>query len=108
MPIDISSPNGTMRRDTAERFQIDNLLEANEDVHKMQIKAYFVTSIYLGSEKLSEMWNEEALIFDCENDPELEAAMHVIQTRIGQKRYLQITTPAPVVSPGTGTMPSPT
>ena len=106
MPIDISSPNGTMRRDIAERFQIDNLLEANEDVHKMQIKAYFMTSIYLGSEKLSERWNEEVLIFDCENDPELEAAMHVIQTRIGQKRYLQITTPAPVVDPGT--MPSPT
>lgn len=102
MPIDISSPNGTMRRDIAERFQIDNLLEANEDVHKMQIKAYFMTSIYLGSEKLSEMWNEQVLIFDCENDPELEAAMHVIQTRIGQKRYEQITAPPPVISEPVG------
>lgn len=91
MPIDIPNSNGTMRRDVAERFQILNLLEAKEDVHKMQMEAYFVTSIYLGNEKLSEAWNGQALVFGCENDPELEAAMKVIQNRIGQKRYLQIT-----------------
>ena len=111
MPINVSSPNGTIRRDTAERFQIDNLLEANEDVTKMQIKAYFVTSILLNDEKLSEAWNPEVLVFDCENDPELESAMVVIQNRIGVKRYQQITAPEipePVVSPGTGTTPSPT
>jgi hypothetical protein len=104
MPIDILNPNGTMRRDVAERFQINNLLEASEDIAKMQIKAYFVTSIYLGDEKLSEVWNSEALVFDCENDPELEAAMIIIQTRIGQKRYEQITAPPgipePVENPG--------
>lgn len=101
-----------MRRDVAERFQIDNLLEANEDVTKMQIKAYFVTSIFLNDEKLSEAWNSKVLTFDCKDDPELEAAMVVIQNRIGVKRYQQITAPPPlpkpVESPGTGTMPSPT
>jgi hypothetical protein len=101
MPIDIQNPNGTMRRDIAERFQIDNLLETNEDVTKMQIKAYFVTSIFLNDEKLSEAWNPEVLTFDCENDPELEAAMVVIQNRIGVKRYQQITAP-PVPEPAEG------
>jgi hypothetical protein len=90
-----------MRRDIAERFQIDNLLETNEDVTKMQIKAYFVTSIFLNDEKLSEAWNPEVLTFDCENDPELEAAMVVIQNRIGVKRYQQITAP-PVPEPAEG------
>lgn len=103
MPIDVSNPNGTMRRDIAERFQILNLLEANESVPKIKMEAYFVTSIYLGDEKLSEAWNSQALVFDCEDDPELEAAMQVIQTRIGQKRYEQITAlpeiPEPVESP---------
>jgi hypothetical protein len=98
MPIDISNSNGTMRRDVAERFQILNLLEAKEDVRKMRMEAYFMTSIYLEEEKLSEAWNSQVLVFDCENDPELEAAMSVIQTRIGQKRYEQITAP-PVSEP---------
>ena len=93
MPIDVPNPNGTMRRDVAERFQILNLLEVDEIVSKMRMEAYFNTSIYLGDEKLSEAWNPEVLTFDCVDDPELEAAMTVIQTRIGQKRYQQITAP---------------
>lgn len=107
MPIDVSNPNGIMRRDTTERFQINNLLEAKEDVSKMQMEAYFVTSIHLGDEKLSEAWNSQALVFDCENDPELEAAMEVIQARIGQKRYEQITTPPeiPELVENSGTLP---
>lgn len=106
MPIDVQNSNGTMRRDVAERFQILNLLEANESVLKMRMEAYFVTSIWLNDEKLSEAWNPEVLIFNCEEDPELEAAMVVIQNRIGQKRYEQITAsppvsePEPVESPG--------
>ncbi len=105
MPINISNPNGTIRRDIAERFQILNLLEAKEDVSKMRMEAYFVTSIHLGSEKLSESWNSQVLVFDCENDPELKAAMHVIQSRIGQKRYEQITAPPeiPELTEGSGT-----
>jgi hypothetical protein len=99
MSINISNPNGTMRRDVAERFQILNLLEAEEDVRKMRMEAYFVTSIYLNDEKLSEAWNSQVLVFDCENDPELEAAMTVIQSRIGQKRYEQITTPPEIPEP---------
>lgn len=102
MPINIPNLNGTTRKDIAERFQILNLLKANEDVHKMQMEAYFMTSIYLGDEKLSEAWNPEVLTFNCEDDPELEAAMTVIQARIGQKRYQQITalpeTPEPAKS----------
>ncbi|HLO51857.1 MAG TPA: hypothetical protein VK211_25835 [Kamptonema sp.] len=93
MPIDISNPNNSKRRDVAERFQILNLLEAEEQVREMRMEAYFVTSIWLNDEKLSEAWNPEVLVFNCEDDPELEAAMIVIQTRIGQKRYEQITAP---------------
>ena len=108
MPIDVPNPNGTMRRDVAERFQILNLLEVDEIVSKMRMEAYFNTSIHLGDEKLSEAWNPEVLTFDCVDDPELEAAMTVIQSRIGQKRYEQITAPPeipePVESPG---MPPP-
>lgn len=100
MPIDILKPNGTMRRDVAERFQILNLLEAKEDVQKMRMEAYFVTSIHLDGEKLSEpAWNNEVLVFDCKNDPELKAAMEVIQARIGQKRYEQITAPLSISEP---------
>ncbi len=101
MPINIPNPNGTTRSDLAERLQILNLLEAKEDVKKMRIEAYFVTSIFLNDEKLSEAWNPEVLTFDCENDPELEAAMVVIQNRIGVKRYQQITAP-PVPEPAEG------
>ena len=103
MPIDVPNPNGTTRSDLAERLQILNLLEAEEDVKKMRIEAYFVTSIFLNDEKLSEAWNPEVLTFDCEDDPELDAAMVVIQNRIGVKRYQQITAPPlpePVESPG--------
>lgn len=99
MPIDILNSNGTVRRDVAERFQILNLLEAKEDVCKMQMEAYFVTSIHLGDEKLSEAWNSQVLVFDCEDDPELEAAMIVIQVRIGQKRYEQITASPEIAKP---------
>ena len=103
MPIDVPNPNGTTRSDLAERLQILNLLEAEEDVKKMRIEAYFVTSIFLNDEKLSEAWNPEVLTFDCEDDPELDAAMVVIQNRIGVKRYQQITAPPvpePVEGPG--------
>ena len=93
MPINIQKPNGTMRRDVAERFQILNLLESHEDVKKMRMEVYFVTSIFLNDEKLSEAWNPEVLTFDCEDDPELEAAMVILQNRIGVKRYLELTTP---------------
>lgn len=100
MPIDVlNQANGTTRRDVAERFQILNLLEANESVSKMRLEAYFVTSIYLGDEKLSETWNPDVLVFNCEDDPELEAAMVVIQNRIGVKRYQQITAPPPLPEP---------
>lgn len=99
MPISISNSNGTVRIDIAERLQILNLLEAKEGVKKMRIEAYFNTSIHLGDEKLSEAWNPEVLAFDCKNDPELEAAMNVIQARIGQKRYEQITAPPPLPEP---------
>ncbi|MEG4149401.1 hypothetical protein [Microcoleus sp. Pol12B5] len=99
MPINISNPNGTIRRDVAERFQILNLLEAEEDVRKIRMEAYFMTSIYLSDEKISEAWNPEVLVFDCKDDPELEAAMIVIQSRIGQKRYEQITAPPEISEP---------
>lgn len=91
MPIDIRKSNGITYRHVAERFQINNLLAANEQVINMRCEAYFVTSLYLGEEKLTETWDNQPLVFDCTDDPELEAAMKVIQNRIGVKRYQQIT-----------------
>lgn len=100
MPIDITKSNGVTYRHTAERFEIKNLLAANEQVTNMRCEAYFVTSIYLNSEKLAEIWDNQPLVFDCTDDLELQAAMEVIQNRIGVKRYQQITAPKEeIVSP---------
>ena len=90
MPINIANTNGITRKHTAERLQI-NLLSANEDVTKMQIEAYFNVSILLGDEELAKTWDSQPLIFNCADDEELQRAMEIIQSRIGQKRYEQIT-----------------
>lgn len=94
MPINIESPNGISKAHIAERLEI-NLLSANENVQKMQIKVYFNVETLFEGEKIAEThWDgNNPLTFDCENDPQLESAMLVISNRIGVKRYEQITAP---------------
>ena len=109
MLIKITDPNGISTIHTAERLEI-NLKGTNEVVQLMEIKAYFDvrTELPSGEEVGREYWDSVPLKFTCENDPELAEAMRVIQRKIGQERYAQMTAPAPTVNPGTGTMPSPT
>ena len=111
MSIKITDSNGISTIHTAERLEI-NLKGTNEVVQSMEITAYFdvKTELPSGEEVGREYWDSVPLKLTCENDPELAEAMQVIQRKIGQGRYAQMTAPvpAPVISPGTGTMPSPT
>ena len=102
MPVKITNSNGITTIHTAERLEI-NLKGANEVVQLMEIKAYFdvKTELPSGEEVGREYWDSVPLKLTCENDPELAEAMRVIQQKIGQKRYQQMTAPvpAPVASP---------
>lgn len=90
MPINITNPNNQVAKShVAERLEI-NLLSANEDVKQMEIKVYFNVDTLLNNEKIAETyWDRTPLVFTCEGDPELEAAMFLIQKRIGQYRLKQ-------------------
>ena len=103
MSVKIANSNGISSIHTAERLEI-NLKDTNEIVQLMEIKAYFdvKTELPNGEEVGREYWDSVPLKFTCENDPELAEAMRVIQQKIGQKRYQQMTAPvpAPVESPG--------
>lgn len=100
MSINITNPNQVVNSHTAERLEID-LISANEDVHKMQIKVYFNIDTILEGEKIAETyWDaKNPLIFDCKDNPRLEAAMLVIQEEIGLRRYAQLTAPPPIAPP---------
>ena len=103
MPVKITNSDGISSIHTAERLEI-NLKSANEIVQLMEIKAYFdvKTELPSGEEVGREYWDSVPLKLTCENDPELAEAMRVIQRKIGQERYQQMTAPvpAPVESPG--------
>ena len=103
MPIKITDSDGISTIHTAERLEI-NLKGANEVVQLMEIKAYFdvKTELPSGEEVGREYWDSVPLKLTCENDPELAEAMQVIQQKIGQARYAQMTAPVPepVESPG--------
>ena len=103
MPIKITDSNGISTIHTAERLEI-NLKGTNEIVQLMEIKAYFdvKTELPSGEEVGREYWDSVPLKLTCENDPELAEAMQVIQQKIGQNRYQQMTAPVPepVESPG--------
>lgn len=104
MAIKITKRDGISTIHTAERLEI-NLKGTDGVVQLMEIKAYFdvKTELPSGEEVGREYWDSVPLKFTCENDPELAEAMRVIQQKIGQKRYQQMTAPvpAPVESPGT-------
>ena len=103
MPVIITDSNNISTIHTAERLEI-NLKDTNEVVQSMEIKAYFdvKTELPSGEEVGREYWDSVPLKLTCENDPELAEAMQVIQQKIGQNRYQQMTAPVPepVESPG--------
>ena len=103
MPVIVTNSDGISSIHTAERLEI-NLKDTNEVVELMEIKAYFDVRTELpSSEEIGrEYWDSVPLKLTCENDPELTEAMRVIQRKIGQRRYQQMTipVPAPVESPG--------
>ena len=103
MPVIITDSNNISTIHTAERVEI-NLKGANEVVQLMEIKAFFdvKTELPSGEEVGREYWDSVPLKLTCENDPEFAEAMRVIQRKIGQRRYQQMTAPvpAPVESPG--------
>ena len=103
MPVKITNSDGISTIHTAERLEI-NLKGVNEVVQLMEITAYFdvKTELPSGEEVGREYWDSVPLKFTCKNDPELAEAMQVIQRKIGQGRYQQMTAPvpAPVESPG--------
>ena len=111
MPVKITNLDGISTIHTAERLEI-NLKGTNEIVQLMEIKANFNVKTELpgGEEVGREYWDSVPLKLTCENNPQLAEAMQIMQQAIGAARYAQMTTPvpAPVISPGTGTMPSPT
>ena len=110
MPITLTDSDGIQEVHISERLEID-LLSAEEDIKKMTMRIWFNVETRLPSGKPigQPYWDSQRVLeLSCENDPELEAAMTIIQTRIGQKRYEQITAPPEisklVESPG---MPPP-
>ena len=96
MSVKITDSNGISTIHTAERLEI-NLKGANEVVQLMEIKAYFdvKTELPSGEEVGREYWDSVPLKLTCENDPELAEAMRVIQQKIGQGRYQQMTASTP-------------
>ena len=96
MPVTTTDSNGISTIHTAERLEI-NLKDTNEVVQLMEIKAYFdvKTELPSGEEVGREYWDSVPLKLTCENDPELAEAMRVIQQKIGQGRYQQMTASTP-------------
>lgn len=95
MPITITDDDGIQTVHISERLEIQ-LLAAEEIVEKMKIRVWFNIETRLPNGKLlgQPYWDSQnPLELSCENNPELEAAMKVIQQAIGYYRYLQLTAP---------------
>lgn len=103
MPIKITDTDGISTIHSAERLEI-NLAIAAEAVEDMTLKVYFNVQTQLASGKSigQPYWDAIPLELNCKNDPELADAMLIIQRKIGQGRYQQMTAPVskPVESPG--------
>jgi len=77
----------------ADRLQI-NLAQAEEDVEKMELEVFFkIFTVLPNGKVVGEPYLDTAkpLRFTCKNNPELKAAMELIQQTIGEKRYEQLT-----------------
>jgi len=103
MSIKITDTDGISTIHSAERLEI-NLAIVAETVKDMTLKIYFNVETQLASGKsIGQLyWDAVPLELNCKNDSELAEAMRVIQWKIGQGRYQQMTTPVPepVESPG--------
>lgn len=101
MPIIITDSDNVSTVHTAERLQI-NLLSANENVEEMYLEIFFIIETKLPSGKTIGFphWDtDQPLIINCKGNAELTQAMTTIQNAIGLNRYLQLTTPKPIVEP---------
>ena len=96
MPVIVTDSDGISSIHTAERLEI-NLKGTDEVVELMEIKAYFdvKTELPNGEEVGREYWDSVPLKLTCENDPEFAEAMRVIQQKVGQGRYQQMTASTP-------------
>lgn len=100
MPIILTDLDNISTIHTAERLQI-NLLTAKENVEEMYIEVFFIIETQLPNGKTIGFpyWDNQPLILNCKNNPELTQAMTVIQNAIGVNRYLQLTTPPTIPEP---------
>ncbi|HLO47313.1 MAG TPA: hypothetical protein VK211_02685 [Kamptonema sp.] len=57
----------------------------------MNIEVFFEKITIVDGKEEARVWDGTPLIFNCKEDPGLEAAMLLIQDRIDVKRYQQIT-----------------
>ncbi len=103
MPITITDSDGIQEVHIPERLEI-NLL--SEDVNKMKIRIWFNVETRLPNGKsIGQLyWDSQRILeLSCENDSDLEAAMAVIQRKIGEAKYKQLTElpkiPEPVENP---------
>ena len=108
MPIKITDLDGISTLHTAERLQI-NLLTAKENVEEMYLEVFFIIETQLSNGKTIGFphWDTNPLILNCKGNAELTQAMTVIQNNIGLKRYLELTTPKPVVTSSTPPLTEP-
>ena len=99
MPIKITDSDGITTIYTAERLQI-NLLTAKENVEEMYLEIFFIIETQLSNGKTIGFphWDNKPLILNCKGNAELTQAMTVIQNNIGLNRYLELTTPKPVIN----------
>ena len=102
MPVTITDLEGISSVYTAERLQI-NLLTAKENVEEMYLEVFFIIETQLPNGKTIGFphWDNKPLILNCKGNAELTQAMTVIQNNIGLSRYLELTTPKPVVTSST-------
>lgn len=93
MPIKITDSDKISSVHRAVRLQSE-LGEAGEDVASMVLQIFFEIENQLSSGKIigQPYWDlANPLLLTCKDDPELAEAMQVIQQKIGEGRYKQIT-----------------
>lgn len=98
MPIILTDSDNISTIHTAERLQI-NLIPAKENVEEMYLEVFFIIETQLSSGKTVGFpyWDNKPLIINCKGNEELTQAMEVIQNAIGVNRYLELTTPKPII-----------
>jgi hypothetical protein len=106
MPVTVKDSDSISTIHRAVRLQSE-LSEAGENVESMTLQIFFEIENQLPSGKIigQPYWDlGNPLLLICKDDPELAEAMQIIQRKIGEGRYKQITAspeiPEPVETPG--------